>query len=90
MAMEDRSLRTMAHDGSTRMPGIDNQPQFGSAGPATGSGPSAVKGPGERRSGGERRVLFDRRDMIRFEDERRGGRERRASDDPWGQRHSRY
>lgn len=32
----------------------------------------------------DRRVGFDRRDMIRFEEDRRSGEDRRANDrDPW-------
>lgn len=41
--------------------------------------------PGERRAmASDRRVSFDRRDMIRFEEDRRSGADRRANDrDPW-------
>lgn len=37
----------------------------------------------ERRAPRERRVVYDRRQLIRFEDDRRVGMERRVGADPW-------
>lgn len=37
----------------------------------------------ERRERMERRVVYDRRQLIRFEDDRRAGMERRVGSDPW-------
>lgn len=37
----------------------------------------------ERRDLGDRRLVYDRRQLIRFEDDRRAGLERRAGSDPW-------
>lgn len=47
--------------------------------------PSAGSVPGERRTAAtDRRVQYDRREMIRFEEDRRGGVDRRAgNNDPW-------
>ncbi len=48
--------------------------------------PSATSSPWnyvERRARRERRVVYDRRQLIRFEDDRRAGMERRGGTDPW-------
>lgn len=37
----------------------------------------------ERRDRSDRRLVYDRRQLIRFEDDRRAGMERRAGSDPW-------
>lgn len=37
----------------------------------------------ERRTVTDRRLLYDRRQLIRFEDDRRHGQERRQDTDPW-------
>ena len=37
----------------------------------------------ERRDRAERRLRYDRRQLIRFEDDRRAGMERRTGSDPW-------
>ena len=37
----------------------------------------------ERRIRSDRRLVHDRRQLIRFEDDRRDGRERRMDADPW-------
>lgn len=37
----------------------------------------------ERRDRADRRLVYDRRQLIRFEDDRRAGMERRAGSDPW-------
>lgn len=37
----------------------------------------------ERRRRPERRLVYDRRQLIRFEDDRRTGMERRLGTDPW-------
>lgn len=53
--------------------------------PGLGAGTSA-HGPGsdeQRRGQSERRVVYDRRQLIRFEDDRRTGVERRMGSDPW-------
>lgn len=37
----------------------------------------------DRRTRMDRRRVYDRRELIRFEDDRRAGRERRIGIDPW-------
>lgn len=37
----------------------------------------------DRRARSDRRFVYDRRELIRFENDRRAGRERRVGMDPW-------
>lgn len=38
----------------------------------------------DRRTPAGRRLVYDRRELIRFEGDRRAGKDRRAGVDPWG------
>lgn len=52
----------------------------GAGGATSATGPSNNV---DRRGRSERRVVYDRRQLIRFEDDRRAGTERRVGSDPW-------
>ena len=62
---------------------LDGRPEGSAAADENARSAGQVRPGGERRILADRRVRYDRREMIRFEDDRRTGFDRRMDADSW-------